>query len=170
MSDGIRSGVNWIRLKSTSRIRASVLTISVFARPGTPSSRQWPRVKIAAKICSITSSCPTITFCNSSCISAMLAEFLQDVAQISGFGGQSRFLSEAVSRNTGAAGIGPPRLVWSGCGHSIDAPDDRQCNQASLTWRRDANRDSKSQEVIQCMLRVPRTDPAASFSDPSWSS
>jgi hypothetical protein len=48
MSEGIRSGVNWIRLKPTSRIRASVLTMSVLARPGTPSSRQCPRVKMAA--------------------------------------------------------------------------------------------------------------------------
>ena len=42
MSEGIRSGVNWIRLKPTSRIRAIELTISVLARPGTPTSRTWP--------------------------------------------------------------------------------------------------------------------------------
>jgi len=40
MSEGIRSGVNCTRLKLTSRIRASVETISVLASPGTPSSRQ----------------------------------------------------------------------------------------------------------------------------------
>ena len=34
MSDGIRSGVNWMRLKPTSRIWAIELTISVLARPG----------------------------------------------------------------------------------------------------------------------------------------
>ena len=34
MSDGIRSGVNWMRLKSRSRMSASVLISSVFARPG----------------------------------------------------------------------------------------------------------------------------------------
>ena len=39
--------------------------MSVFARPGTPSSRQWPLVKIAAKSCSITSSCPTIILLSS---------------------------------------------------------------------------------------------------------
>ena len=69
MSEGIRSGVNWMRLKLMSRIRASVLTINVLARPGTPTSRQWPRVKMAAKICSITSLWPMMTFCNSSCMS-----------------------------------------------------------------------------------------------------
>ena len=69
MSEGIRSGVNWMRLNWMSRIWARVLTISVLARPGTPTSRQWPRVKMAANICSITSAWPMMTFCNSSCIS-----------------------------------------------------------------------------------------------------
>ena len=69
MSEGIRSGVNWMRLKGMSRILARVLTIRVLASPGTPTSRQWPRVKMAAKICSMTSVWPTITFCSSSCIS-----------------------------------------------------------------------------------------------------
>ena len=36
MSAGIRSGVNWMRLKLRCRIRASVFTSSVFASPGTP--------------------------------------------------------------------------------------------------------------------------------------
>ena len=91
MSEGIRSGVNWMRLKPMSRIRASVLTINVLARPGTPTSRQCPRVKMAAKICSMTSFWPTMTFCNSSCISLpMLAELLQDVSETTGLGGQTR--------------------------------------------------------------------------------
>ena len=34
MSAGIRSGVNWMRLKLRSRISASVRTSSVLARPG----------------------------------------------------------------------------------------------------------------------------------------
>ena len=34
MSEGIRSGVNWMRLNWMSRIRARVLTIRVLARPG----------------------------------------------------------------------------------------------------------------------------------------
>ena len=34
MSAGIRSGVNWMRLKSSDRHLASVLIISVLARPG----------------------------------------------------------------------------------------------------------------------------------------
>src|SRR5215218_1930582 len=61
MSAGMRSGVNWIRLKLRSRISASVFTSSVFASPGTPVIRQWPPVKSAIRIWSTTASCPTIT-------------------------------------------------------------------------------------------------------------
>ena len=65
MSEGIRSGVNWIRLKPTSRILAIELTISVLASPGTPTSRTWPRVKIAARISSMTSRWPMMTLFSS---------------------------------------------------------------------------------------------------------
>jgi len=39
----IRSGVNWIRLKLPPISRAAVRARSVFAVPGTPSMRMWPR-------------------------------------------------------------------------------------------------------------------------------
>ena len=42
-SPGIRSGVNCTRLVSTSSAAARARTSSVFATPGTPSSRTWPR-------------------------------------------------------------------------------------------------------------------------------
>jgi K(+)-stimulated pyrophosphate-energized sodium pump len=60
MSEGIRSGVNWMRLnpRRGSGERADHQRLG---QPGTPTSRQCPRVKMAAKICSITSSCPTMT-------------------------------------------------------------------------------------------------------------
>src|SRR5262245_44136861 len=61
MSDGIRSGVNWIRLNSRSRMSASVLISSVLASPGTPVMRQWPPVNSAISTCSTTSSWPTMT-------------------------------------------------------------------------------------------------------------
>ena len=61
MSDGIRSGVNWMRLNESSRVRARLEIISVFARPGTPTRRQCPRVRIASRSWSMTSSWPTIT-------------------------------------------------------------------------------------------------------------
>ncbi len=72
MSDGIRSGVNWMRLNDTSRIWLMELTISVLASPGTPMRRQWPRVKMAARICSITSAWPTITRRNCSSITVLV--------------------------------------------------------------------------------------------------
>ena len=43
MSIGIRSGVNWMRLKLSDIVSASRLMSSVFARPGTPMSSAWPR-------------------------------------------------------------------------------------------------------------------------------
>ncbi len=60
MSDGIRSGVNWTR-EGGAGIWLTLETMSVLARPGTPTRRQWPRVKMAASTCSITSPCPTTT-------------------------------------------------------------------------------------------------------------
>ena len=50
MSDGIRSGVNWMRLNLRWTACASVLISSVFARPGTPRSRQWPPAKNTVRI------------------------------------------------------------------------------------------------------------------------
>ena len=41
-SAGTRSGVNCRRLKEPPSTSATVLTVSVLARPGTPSSRTWP--------------------------------------------------------------------------------------------------------------------------------
>jgi len=65
MSEGIRSGVNWMRLKSAPRMRASVFTRSVFAVPGTPSRSACPSAKSATKTCSTTSSWPTMTLLSS---------------------------------------------------------------------------------------------------------
>ena len=63
---------------------ASELTMSVLARPGTPTSRQWPRVKMAARICSMTSVWPTMTRRSCSSIwAAGLAELGQIFADVS---------------------------------------------------------------------------------------
>ena len=43
MSVGSRSGVNWMRRKSSDSSRDSALTSSVLPRPGRPSSSTWPR-------------------------------------------------------------------------------------------------------------------------------
>ena len=65
MSEGIRSGVNCMRLKSAPTMRASVFTRRVFAVPGTPSRSACPSAMSATKTCSTTSSCPTMTLRNS---------------------------------------------------------------------------------------------------------
>ena len=43
MSAGIRSGVNWMRWNLALMAFDRVMTASVFARPGIPSSRTWPQ-------------------------------------------------------------------------------------------------------------------------------
>ncbi len=65
MSEGIRSGVNWIRLNDRDRVRARVEIIRVLARPGTPTRRQCPLEKMAISSSSRTFSWPTMTFPNS---------------------------------------------------------------------------------------------------------
>ena len=61
MSEGIMSGVNWMRRNDRLRILATVLTSSVLASPGTPTSRTWPRANRPVRSCSTTSSWPMIT-------------------------------------------------------------------------------------------------------------
>src|SRR5262249_23382170 len=61
MSDGIRSGVNWMRLQSTCSSRATVRAMSVFAVPGTPSSSTCPPQIRASSSSSMFSPCPTTT-------------------------------------------------------------------------------------------------------------
>jgi hypothetical protein len=62
MSAGSRSGVNWMRLERAADGAAMVSTDRVLARPGTPSSRQWPLARRHTSIRSIARSWPTITF------------------------------------------------------------------------------------------------------------
>src|SRR4051812_45769692 len=59
-SAGTRSGVNCTRLKLPPRTWASVLTVSVLARPGTPSSSTWPPARRATSSRSSIASWPTM--------------------------------------------------------------------------------------------------------------
>src|SRR5688572_14978304 len=61
MSPGIRSGVNWMRLKSRFSVRAKQCAISVFAVPGGPSSSTWPPENSATSSNSSVSCWPTTT-------------------------------------------------------------------------------------------------------------
>ena len=55
-----------MRLNFSDSASASVRIISVLARPGTPTSRQWPRANMATSNSSITCCWPTITLPSSS--------------------------------------------------------------------------------------------------------
>src|SRR5947207_1470078 len=61
-SAGTRSGVNWMRRKLPRMVRASVFTVSVLARPGTPSTSRWPCASIATITRSRKWSWPTTIF------------------------------------------------------------------------------------------------------------
>ena len=53
--------MNWSRLKDPPSTSATVLIVSVLARPGTPSSSTWPPASSATSSRSSIPSCPTIT-------------------------------------------------------------------------------------------------------------
>src|SRR2546426_7866055 len=61
MSEGKRSGVNWIRLKRAPMDRASALARVVLPVPGLSSSRTWPPLAKAARSFRIALDCPRIT-------------------------------------------------------------------------------------------------------------
>ena len=61
MSDGSRSGVNWMRANVPPTTSASVSAASVLASPGTDSSRQWPRASRPTSIRSSRRFWPTMT-------------------------------------------------------------------------------------------------------------
>src|SRR5690606_5230533 len=68
ISDGMRSGVNWIRENFRFSTCASVCTSSVFARPGTPISSELPPTNSDSSMCSTTCSCPMISLPSSAWI------------------------------------------------------------------------------------------------------
>ena len=61
MSDGMRSGVNWMRRASRPSTMPMVSTSLVLARPGRPISSACPPQSTVMSACSTTRSCPKIT-------------------------------------------------------------------------------------------------------------
>ena len=61
MSEGIRSGVNWMRRASRPSTVPSASTSLVLARPGTPTSMPWPPQSTVISVRSTTCSWPKIT-------------------------------------------------------------------------------------------------------------
>src|ERR1700738_344146 len=134
MSEGIRSGVNWMRLKLRESASASVEMSSVLARPGTPTNRQCPRAKSATRSCSITPSWPTTRLA----ISASMRFFERPSSSISS-ASEARWpwpTSPFMSASPGAPGKAAgtcslmenllssiarrrKRLVWAGIGRGL---------------------------------------------------
>jgi hypothetical protein len=83
MSDGIRSGVNWMRRESRPSTMPSVSTNLVLARPGTPTSSAWPPAKSATRVRSTTLSWPKMTRPTPARILAMSASARSAAAIIS---------------------------------------------------------------------------------------
>ena len=133
-SAGTRSGVNWTRLKEPPSTSASVRTVSVLARPGTPSSRTWPPASSATSTRSSIASWPTTTRLHShraACERA--ARLVGDAALGVRLGGEegeieamwwesmAATLGSAVSCPHNRAGAGPRRR-----GRRCSAPSRRQ--------------------------------------------
>ena len=62
ISEGIKSGVNWILLKFKPNASETVCTKSVFAKPGTPINKECPPQKIESITKSTALFWPTIIF------------------------------------------------------------------------------------------------------------
>ena len=73
MSDGIRSGVNWMRENFRSSTSAIVRMSSVLARPGTPTMRLLPPTSSVSSTCSMTADWPTMILPSSASIRSRLA-------------------------------------------------------------------------------------------------
>src|SRR5689334_6736608 len=84
MSEGTRSGVNWMRWKLPPTATASVSAASVLATPGTPSSRQCPPASSAVSSRSMSRSCPTITFLTSNSVCSSSRASVSDAMSVMG--------------------------------------------------------------------------------------
>ena len=112
MSDGITSGVNWIRENLRSRTSATVWINNVFASPGTPRSRLLPPTKRERSICSMTSSCPIMSFRTSVMICSRPA-FIRSAMSMSS--GLSRAVASRASSASASASASAPASVATSC-------------------------------------------------------
>src|SRR3954469_2572712 len=121
MSDGIRSGVNWIRENFSSSTRASVCTSSVFASPGTPTIRLLPPTNSVSSTSETTSSWPTIALRSSPMIRSR-PDFIRSASATSS--GDSRLMVVVVGCNRASmGGIRRPvcRMRCTGCANRTDS-------------------------------------------------
>src|SRR3954467_5629386 len=119
-SAGTRSGVNCRRLKEPPSTSATVLTVSVLASPGTPSSSTWPPARSATSTRSSIASWPTITRLISN-----RAPSRASCAARSGRG--SRSASSACSRrSSGVTWLVPFRVLVEGRGARLRSERHRE--------------------------------------------
>ena len=102
-SEGSRSGVNWIRLKSQSIDLANDLASKVLPTPGTSSMRTCPSATRQSRICSIGWRLPWMTF---SMLVAMRAEAVGEPVDVAGGGsGHSAVLQSNEGRLNGLLAV-----------------------------------------------------------------
>src|SRR4051812_42464110 len=120
MSDGIRSGVNWMRENLRSSTWARVWMIRVLARPGTPVMMLLPPTKSEIRTCSMTSSCPTMSLRSSRRIRSRPC-FMRSASSTSF--GLARSM-DTLSAVIGLLSLSPPAAraprSWPSMGHPID--------------------------------------------------
>src|SRR5262245_58377532 len=162
-SDGMRSGVNWTRLKVPPSVSARVLIVRVLARPGTPSRRRWPPDRRPTSTRSSIWSWPTMTRRISKRIASAVARGSP------GSGSARRSALEA------AAAVGAGAAV--GCGIGVGVEDVGESDMSvsgevglGLTVRRRATSARAVAptlaEISEGLLRGPRRPDNESKPDP----
>src|SRR2546422_3138782 len=121
MSDGIKSGVNWMRLNFRSSTCASVAMSSVFARPGTPTMRLLPPTNSVTSTSSTTSFCPTMRF-SSSVMICLRPAFILSASATSSTESKSAVVSSTFvprGRTRGSAPTSGPTYVSALMNHPV---------------------------------------------------
>src|SRR4051794_35051668 len=106
-SAGTRSGVNCRRLNEPPRTSETVLTVSVLARPGTPSRSTWPPARRATITRSSIASWPTITrlISNRAASSASCASRAGEILRVSSSSLRVSSSSPSSARNRLSSGV-----------------------------------------------------------------
>ena len=163
MSEGIRSGVNWMRPKDRSSTSARVWMSMVLARPGTPTKRQWPRENRAIKRWSMTSCCPMMRL-------PISAHRALRAWQSSRAAATSRSTTSGVGRAVvSPATAAPERRAADSCGSDIGhrmpraRAGSKGCRQASGDDHETAEREPHGRERREkprrvCDEREPRRE------------
>src|SRR5579884_362007 len=154
MSAGIKSGVNWILLKTQLNTRATARISNVLAVPGVPSIRTWPPANRQTSTCSTTSSWPTTTLAisrrassNSLGARSVIEELFSEVIQLAdrtqkfGWGGWDRVCVQGVRQTAAVKGRAHERGPLRHCGRCRFGPEPERIFQVA------------SQGSLGCLVR-----------------